>query len=116
MTIFTETLRDDLNTPEAVAVLWKMMKDEAVLNENKCATLLEMNELLGLGLEKVRETIVEIPEEVKSLLERRASARLAGNYPESDRLRTEIETLGFTVKDTGKGQEVTKGQHTSNTK
>lgn len=108
MTAFMEALRDDLNTPEAVAVLWKMMKDETVVDENKYTTLVAMSVVLGLGLESVKEETLEIPEEVNKLLEARASARLAGNYQESDRLRTEIESCGFTVKDTGGGQEVTK--------
>ncbi len=106
MAMFMEALREDLNTPEAVAMLWKMMKDETITDKNKYATLLEMSNVLGLGLESVQEETLEISEEVKNLLEARASARLSGNYQESDRLRTEIETLGFTVKDTGKGQEV----------
>lgn len=108
MNMFLETLRDDLNTPEAVAVLWKMIKDDGVSDENKFTTLIAMSDVLGLGLDTVKEETLEIPDEVKALLERRAKARASGAYQESDRLRTEIESLGFIIKDTGNGQEVVK--------
>jgi cysteinyl-tRNA synthetase len=43
------------------------------------------------------------------ILEARARARLTYDYAESDRIRDKIADLGFTVKDSKHGQEVTKG-------
>lgn len=48
------------------------------------------------------------PEEVLSLLEQRKQARAKKDFAESDRLRDEISKLGWTVKDTKEGQELTK--------
>lgn len=48
------------------------------------------------------------PEEVMSLLEQRKQVRADKNFAESDRLRDEIAVLGWTVKDTKEGQQLTK--------
>ena len=45
---------------------------------------------------------------VQALVEARAKARAEKNWAESDRLRDEIQKLGYTVKDTKAGQQVTK--------
>ena len=104
---FMEALANDLATPEAVAILWKMMKDETVTSNDKYATLLNMSSLLGLGLDTVVETTVKISPEVEILVQERKKAREVKNFQESDRLRDEIFKLGFIVKDTAEGQEIT---------
>ncbi len=48
------------------------------------------------------------PEEALALLERRKQARAGKNFAESDRLRDEILALGWVVKDTKEGQQLTK--------
>ena len=47
-------------------------------------------------------------EKVKALIEARAKARAEKNWAESDRLRDEITALGYVLKDTKQGQQVTK--------
>ena len=49
---------------------------------------------------------IEIPENVKKLAAERETARADKNFAESDRLRAEIESLGFIVKDTPDGSEI----------
>ena len=46
-------------------------------------------------------------EQVKALIEARAKARAEKNWAESDRLRDEITALGYVLKDTKQGQQVT---------
>lgn len=106
MNIFNEAITNDLATPEALAVLWKMFRDENISEGNKHATLLAMSNVLGLGLDTITEDHIELPEIVKSLLEKRKLAREAKDFTESDTLRNEIETHGFIVKDTSSGQEI----------
>lgn len=48
------------------------------------------------------------PDEVLSLLELRKKARASKNFTESDRLRDEISSLGWMVKDTKEGQQLEK--------
>jgi cysteinyl-tRNA synthetase len=47
---FAEKLGNDLNTPQALAVLWTLVKDKEVTPENKLATILDFDKVLGLGL------------------------------------------------------------------
>ena len=101
-------LSDDLATPEAIATIWKLMKDGNINDDDKHATLLTINEYLGLGLEKVEGNVVEIPEAVQELLYKRKEARASRNFTLSDTLRDEIASHGFMVKDTENGQEISK--------
>jgi cysteinyl-tRNA synthetase len=64
----------------------------------------KVDSVLGLG-----DATVSIPPEVQKLLDDRASARKGKDFAKSDELRKAIEALGWRVKDTAKGQEVTKG-------
>ena len=51
---------------------------------------------------------VEIPAEVKALLEQRQAARAAKDWAKSDELRNQIAAAGYVVKDTPQGQQVNK--------
>jgi cysteinyl-tRNA synthetase len=102
-----EALYDDINTPSAIGVLWIMMKDDTLSNEEKYATLLEIDTLLGLNLHSVKKEISEIPPHVQTILDKRTQARLDKDFALSDTLRDDIAKLGYIVKDTKDGQEVT---------
>lgn len=47
---FKEKLENDLNTPQALAVLWTLIKDKEIPPKNKLATILDFDKVLGLGL------------------------------------------------------------------
>ena len=47
---FIEKLENDLNIPQALAVVWTMLKDKDLSPEDKLATLLDFDKVLGLGL------------------------------------------------------------------
>lgn len=96
-------LNDDLNTPEALGLLWNTVK-EATIDKK---TIRRCDEILGLRLEEPLPTIT-IPEKVQELLDARHRARVEKNWEESDHLRDEIEKLGFTIDDTPHGQDVQK--------
>ena len=104
---FLETLRDDLNTPEAITSLLKFVRegnkaiDAGTLRngENAKKIFLACLDLLGIVLEESGS----IPTEIRRLAEARQKAREEKNFPEADRLRGEIELAGFTVEDTANG-------------
>jgi len=104
--LFTEFVSDDLDTPKAVALLWKLIKDGSVSDADKKATVLDFDRVLGLGLENLK--IEAIPANVTSIVEEREKAREAQNWAESDRLRDEITKLGYEVSDTDEGAKVKK--------
>jgi cysteinyl-tRNA synthetase len=107
---FDEAINDDLNSPQAIAVLWELIKDDAVLPENKKATILKFDTVLGLNLEKRSFEIqsLVIPENVQFLLEERQKARDSKDWGKSDLIRNQIRQLGFEVKDTDTGQHIEK--------
>ncbi len=106
--LFTETLLNDFNTPEALAVVWKMMKDESVSNEDKRASLLDFDLALGLDLLNNEFEITEIPAEIQDLLNEREDARKNKNFSKSDELREKIKDLGFNIEDSESGTKLTK--------
>ncbi len=102
---FDEALANDLNLPQALAVVWNLTKDEREKRRDKLATILNFDQVLGLGLAESSKT-KEIPAEVTTLLVARESARQTENWPEADKLRQEIEKLGYDVKDTTEGAKL----------
>jgi cysteinyl-tRNA synthetase len=84
-------LDDDFNTPEALAIMhgWR---DHELLSRG-----------LGLfGLGKLAETS-DAPASVVELSKRRQQARAERDFDEADRLRAEIESAGWMVRDVDDG-------------
>lgn len=104
---FLDHLYDDLATPEAVAVLWEVLKvpDIELKSEEKTQVVAEMLAVLGLDPQK---TVIELPIDVKELVTKRESARQAKDWAAADELREELEKLGYQVKDTAAGQQLKK--------
>ena len=102
---FLEAANDDLNIPKALAVVWEMVKSDIPTSE-KSAALIEMDKILSLGLTELIGKKVEVPEEVKKLIEARENARKAKDFKKSDELRKEIKKLGYEIEDTSDGQKI----------
>lgn len=103
---FKNYINDDLDTPKALALLWDLVKDTSITNEDKKATMLDFDKVLGLSFDKIREE--KIPEEVKGLQLERETARSSKDFLKSDELRNKINSLGYEVKDTEDGSVVSK--------
>jgi cysteinyl-tRNA synthetase len=109
MARFRDTLRDDLNAPQALAVMWETLRDATVPTPVRRATLLAMDEVLPLGLSHVEASVESSgpPPEVEALLHRRLEARASKDWKASDAIRGEIAALGWEVRDTPQGQVAT---------
>jgi cysteinyl-tRNA synthetase len=105
---FNEIINDDLDTPKALALVWELVKDTQISDAEKKSTLLDFDQVLGLMLGSVIREDVVVPEEVEKLLEDRIKARNEKNWQEADRIRDQIKSLGFEVKDNGNEQLLTK--------
>lgn len=99
---FREALEDDVNTPEALGIVWEVTK-AAISPLQKYELIKEFDRVLGLEVEVLANKVDVVPDEVSKLVNRREEMRLRKDYEEADRLRDEIETLGFEVRDTGSG-------------
>lgn len=104
---FLEAANQDLNLPKALAVLWELVKSD-LSNQEKSINLKKMDQVLGLGLEKYLGKRLEVPQKVSLLIQERESSRKSGDFEKSDRIRKEIEKLGFLVEDTSSGPRVKK--------
>jgi cysteinyl-tRNA synthetase len=105
-TKFLEAINDDLNMPRAMAVLQEMFKSSLSPAE-KYETILDFDRVLGLDLDHVSQAEV-LPEEVQKLVDARIKAREAKDFTTSDRLRDELEALGYMVQDAKDGMKVIK--------
>lgn len=99
---FTDIFHD-LNVSKALGVLWNLLKDDSVNNQDKLATALLFDEVLTLGLKDVKEDRRELPEQVVELMHQRDQARLNKDYALSDALRDELTAMGYVVKDSKEG-------------
>ncbi len=101
---FIEAVADDINMPQALAVLWDALKDERMGSKEKYALALLFDSVLGLALSTVGEMI--IPEEVLQLVAQRDEARKRKEWQASDRIRDQISALGYEVRDTPQGSVI----------
>lgn len=103
---FKSALENDLNMPEAIAVFWQMLRDDKIKSEDKKATALDFDRVLGLNLTKTEK--IEVPDEVKKLVSEREKARSEKDYARADKLREQIEKLGYIVEDSEGKSKVSK--------
>jgi cysteinyl-tRNA synthetase len=107
-TEFVKAIEDDLNLPGAIQVFLKALDDTEFDSKTKLKLLEKFDSVLGLGIAEIKEEKIEIPEEVKRLIEEREIARKQKNWAESDQLRKLISEKGFNVKDTPEGPKIEK--------
>lgn len=101
---FMNAVADDLSMPQAISILWDLLKDKNEAPSGKHGFLLDCDKILGLSLEA--SPLPQPPAEVLELASRREKARMSNLFEEADRLREEIARMGYTVKDTAKGPEI----------
>ena len=104
---FFAALRDDFNTPEALAALFKLVSEgnrrlDAERPVPGLATVLA--EMLGvLGLEGMLDAHEEVDEEALRLVQEREDARLSRDFARADAVRDELLERGWEVRDTSEG-------------
>ncbi|MGD2057071.1 MAG: cysteine--tRNA ligase [Gammaproteobacteria bacterium] len=130
---FHAAMNDDFNTPEAIAVLFEIarainrIRNSDTGNAQRLAgRLMALGEVLGLlqqdpetffkdkrelqaetGKYKITphgETLAVLSdEEIEKMIEKRTKARADKDWPESDRIRNELEAQGIVLEDTVSG-------------
>lgn len=115
-TSFGEALDDDLNMPEALAVLFtvrrdinKLMADGGIGAKAGSAVrelFYDFDRVLGLRLKETVESSSSedvLTAEEKELIEARQAARKARDFKKADALRDELLSRGIILEDTPKG-------------
>jgi cysteinyl-tRNA synthetase len=102
---FEAALSDDLNAPQALAVLWEAVRDETLSAAARLAFAKRCESVLALDVLPRHETI---PAHITTLLEQRESARAEKDYARADELRAKITHEGYIVEDGPDGAYVRK--------
>jgi cysteinyl-tRNA synthetase len=102
---FRSALCDDLNAPQALAVLWEMVRSEKGAAADRRELMLAFDEVLGLGLETAEppEAKSESDPRIDGLLAERQQARARRDFATADRIRDELDSEGLEIIDTPEG-------------
>jgi len=102
---FWAALADDLNTPEALASLFKLIGDLNALDdhvpltrEERDSALAFLDEAQAVFLGWPRES-AQAEAEVEALIEARRRAKAERNWAEADRLRDQVQAMGILLED-----------------
>jgi len=107
---FVERMEDDLDTPGATAVLFDAIRQANVVFDSReparaAALARAVMECFGaVGLEA--KGVEEVPDSVLELGRRREQARDERDFASADKLRAEIEALGYLTEDTAGGTRI----------
>ena len=109
VTRFDEAMDDDLNTADAISVIFELVKyaNTSVSKDNSAAfiravrdKILELGDILGLKLEKKEEIL---DEDIEKLIEERQAARKAKDFAKADEIRNKLQDMGIVLLDTREG-------------
>lgn len=106
---FFSAIDNDLNTPQALSVVWSMVKSN-IPAVDKYDLLMSFDQVLGLDLKNassVRE-VSSVPQKVSDLVKKRNYFRSQLKWAEADQARAEIEKEGYLLEDTAEGTKVVK--------
>lgn len=98
---FLEAINNDLDTPQALTILWQVLKDKNLSTGNKQKLIFQFDEILGLGLNKIR--LKKAPAAILKLVKEREKLRQEKKWREADEIRRKIQKAGWKMEDTEKG-------------
>lgn len=101
---FDAALANDFNMPQALAIMWEMLKSN-IPGRDKYDLLLDFDEVLGLNLFKEQD---QIPVEITMLGNQIDTLRLEKKYSEADEVRQKLLADGYTVETTLEGTVISK--------
>lgn len=106
---FYEAMFNDLKAPQALGVLWSMLRDPSLADDQKLAAVLDMDSILGLSLDRVeavQDEVAVADSEALELLARRSEAKKAKDWALADEIRDRLSRMGYKVVDTPSGPQL----------
>lgn len=103
---FLQAIQDDLKFPQALAIVWKMLRNPDLSDAQKSANLTAFDQVLGLNLANFIGQPLEVPEAVQKLIDQRETAKSHNDYQLADQLRDQIRESGFEIEDTPAGPRI----------
>jgi cysteinyl-tRNA synthetase len=101
-------LHDDLGTPQALAYLFEVLRDDELFAKEKLSVIQAAEPILGLSLlnppaDARKRNIDEVPDAIQSLVKDREKARMARDFEKADIIRAKLATRGYLVEDSATG-------------
>ena len=100
---FKKCLEDDLNTANALSVVYELLKDNSVNGNTKIELLKKFDAVLSLDLCNYSSKNVALDSEIMKLIEKRSLAKKNRNYEEADDIRNLLLQKGIKLIDTRDG-------------
>ncbi len=99
---FKKALEDDLNTANALTVLYDVLKSE-LNNATKLYLIKDFDNVLSLNLLSTNDINEELLKFISEKIEERNEAKKQKNYELADKIREELQSKGIILKDTREG-------------
>ena len=99
---FIKELSNDLNTANALSVLYELLKDEQVNGHTKLDLIKKFDKVLDVALIKEKTTL-DNEDEIMSLIEKRNEAKKNKDYELADSIRDDLLSKGIQIVDTREG-------------
>ena len=104
---FKKELENDLNTANAISVLYEVLKDSELNDKTKLALVEDFDKVFSLEL--INNKDIDIDEEfINSKIEERKEAKANKNYELADKIRDELLDMGIKLIDTKDGTSFEK--------
>ena len=104
---FKKELENDLNTANAISVLYEVLKDSEINDKTKLALVEDFDKVFSLEL--INNKDIDIDEEfINSKIEERKEAKANKNYELADKIRDELLNMGIKLIDTKDGTSFEK--------
>ena len=100
---FRAVINDDLNAPQAMALVWELVRGKELGGVETWTLLSEFDEVLGLGLREARIEAPEIDARVEALIRQREQARGERDFARADAIRDELSAQGIVLEDRADG-------------
>jgi cysteinyl-tRNA synthetase len=104
-TLFRAAIHDDLNAPQALAVVWSLLRGDGAEPATQRILLDEFDAILGLGLAELAERLGrgESDPRIDAQVAAREEARRRRDFAEADRIRAALAAEGVAIDDTPQG-------------
>lgn len=98
---FRAALADDLNAPQAMAVVWEVARSSELSEADRRDLLLDFDRALGLNLSEAEPAteVAESDPRIDGLMAEREAARASKDFATADRIRDELAAEGIEVVD-----------------
>ena len=100
---FKEFLSNDLNTSNALTLLYDLIKDTNVSSNTKLKLIKSWDSVLSLDLIKEKNIDEELLNKINELIEKRNIAKVNRDYALADQIRDELKNMNVVIKDTKEG-------------